>query len=178
MFARNSDLYFELSASCSARSSRPARASSISRFLISMSRFCRSSSAAFSWSSSFVCWSSSCCCWSSSSDAFSDCACSSSSAFDCFSSSWRDWSSSDWLCSSCVSDCDCCSSSSVRRFAISVFSTTPIVSMSCSRNVRWISLNGSNDASSITPSTWSSNRTGRTMMFTGAPSPRPDVIFT
>ena len=44
MFARNSDLYFELSASCSAFSSSELRAISISRFLISMSRFWRSSS--------------------------------------------------------------------------------------------------------------------------------------
>ena len=46
------------------------------------------------------------------------------------------------LCSSCVSVCDCSSSSSVRMFAMIVLSTTPIVSMSWSRNVWWISLNG------------------------------------
>ena len=60
MFARNSDLYFELSASCSAFSSSELRAVSISRFLISMSRFWRSSCSAFSCSSSLVARSSSC----------------------------------------------------------------------------------------------------------------------
>ena len=33
-----------------------------------------------------------------------------------------------------------------------------------------------NDASSITAITWSSKRTGRTMMLTGPASPRPDAI--
>ena len=40
MLARNSDLYWLARASCCAFSSRPSRASSISRFLISMLRFC------------------------------------------------------------------------------------------------------------------------------------------
>jgi hypothetical protein len=39
MFARNSDLYFELTASWAAFSSRSRRAFSISAFWISMSRF-------------------------------------------------------------------------------------------------------------------------------------------
>src|SRR5439155_632123 len=51
------------------------------------------------------------------------------------------------------------------------------VSVSCSRNVRWPALKRWNDASSMTAITWSSNRTGRTMMLTGAASPRPDVIL-
>ena len=87
MFARNSDLYFEDSASCAALSSRPRRACSISGFLISMSRFCWASSAALSSSSALV--------WCSSSDCF---------------------------CSSCVSRCDCASSSSVRVLAMIVLS--------------------------------------------------------
>ena len=102
MFARNSLLYFDESASCSARSCSAVRASSISRFLISMRRFCSSSSCAFSSSSSFVCWSSSCCVCSSSSDALSVCACCSSSTFARFSSSCCDCSSSERSCSSSV----------------------------------------------------------------------------
>jgi len=139
MFARNSLLYLELTASCSAFSSRLFRASSISRFLISMSRFCCCNSAAFSWSSSLVCCSSSCWVCRSSSDAFSDFACSSSSAFERFSSSCCDWSSSDCDWSSCVSAWDCSSSSSVRMLAMIVESTTPIVSISWSRNCWWVS---------------------------------------
>ena len=45
MFARNSLLYFDESASCSAFSSSAERASSISRFLISIRAFCSASSA-------------------------------------------------------------------------------------------------------------------------------------
>ena len=176
MFARNSLLYFDESASCSALSSSSIRAASTSAFFCSMRAFCSASSAAFSSSSSFVCCSSSCCCWSSSSDAFSDRACSSSSWFVRSSSSRCDCSSSDWLCSSIVRPCDCCSSSSVRIVATIVFTTTPSVSDSCSRNVRCASENGMNDAISITAITWSSKRTGRTMMLTGSASPRPDAI--
>ena len=55
------------------------------------------------------------------------------------SSSCCDCSSSDCDCSSCVSDCDCSSSCSVRMVAMIVFSTTPMVSVSCSRNCRLIS---------------------------------------
>ena len=54
MLARNSDLYFEVSASCSAFSSISQRASSTSRFLASTSAFCRASRAAFSCNSSLV----------------------------------------------------------------------------------------------------------------------------
>ena len=74
MLARNSDLYFDDRASCSARSSSSRRASSISAFFTSMARFWRASSSAFSSSSALVCW----------------------------SSSWRFWSSAPrlWLCSS------------------------------------------------------------------------------
>ena len=65
MLARNSDLYFELRASWAAFSSRPARASSISAFLISMSRFCCCRTSVLSCSSSLVWRSSSDCFWSS-----------------------------------------------------------------------------------------------------------------
>ena len=47
-------MYWLARASCCAFSSRPRRASSISRFLISMLRFCSESSAAFSSSSALV----------------------------------------------------------------------------------------------------------------------------
>ena len=68
MFARNSLLYFELSASCSAFSSSATRAASTSRFFCSTFAFCSASSDAFSSSSSLTCCSSSCCSLSSSSD--------------------------------------------------------------------------------------------------------------
>ncbi len=55
MFARNSDLYFEVSASCAAFSSSAWRASSTSRFLRSTSSFWCASRRAFSCSSSLVC---------------------------------------------------------------------------------------------------------------------------
>ena len=60
MFARNSDLYFEVSASCLAFSSRACRACSTSWFFRSTSWFWWASSRAFSWSSSLVFCSSSC----------------------------------------------------------------------------------------------------------------------
>ena len=97
MFARNSDLYFEVSASCSAFSSSARRAISISRFFASTCFFSFSSSCAFSCSSSLV-------------------ACSSS----CLrvSSVCRAWSS--W-----VSSCDCLSRPSVRIVAAIVFKHDP-----------------------------------------------------
>ena len=58
-----------------------------------------------------------------------------------------------------------------------VFRTTPIVSVSWSRNVWCTSLNGVNEASSITAITCSSKSTGSTMMFVGAASPSPEVIL-
>ena len=76
MLARNSDLYFEVRASCSAFSSSARRACSTSRFLRSTSWFWSASSRAFSSSSSLVCCSSSC--WLCSSRA---------RPWDCFSSS-------------------------------------------------------------------------------------------
>src|SRR5207249_4111992 len=80
MFARNSLLYLEISESCSAFSSRLARANSTSRFFTSMFVFCSSSCLAFSSSSS---------------------ACFSSAALLRFSSSCWMVSSLDWVCSSC-----------------------------------------------------------------------------
>ena len=66
----------------------------------------------------------------------------------------------------------------MRLLAMIVESTTPIVSASWSRNARLTSANGFSEASSITASTCSSNRIGRTMMFTGSASPRPEVTLT
>src|SRR5204862_386756 len=54
MFARNSLLYFDASSSCSALSSRPSRASSISRFFASRSCDCWVSSCALSCNSALV----------------------------------------------------------------------------------------------------------------------------
>ncbi len=167
MFARNSDLYFELIASWAACPSRSARARSISAFWISMSRFWTLSSSAFSCSSSLVCWSSSCWVCSSSSEARSDCVCCSSSELERLSSCCWDCSSSDWDCSSSASDWDCSSSSSVRRLAMIAFSTTPSVSASCSRKAWLTSENSRSEASSTTAMTCSSNRIGMTMMFFG-----------
>ena len=53
-------------------------------------------------------------------------------------------------CSSCVSAWDCFSSSSVRMLAAIVLSTMPMLSVSWSRNERWISLKRLNEASSMT----------------------------
>ena len=47
-----------------------------------------------------------------------------------------------------------------------------------SRNAWWVTLNGENEASSTTARTDPSNRTGRTMMLSGADSPRPELILT
>ena len=83
-------------------------------------------------------------------------------------------SSSDCFWSSWVRPCDWASSSSVRMFARIVLSTTPIVSAMRSRKSRWTSENGRIEASSITPSTWSSNSTGMTRTSAGAASPSPE----
>ena len=61
--------------------------------------------------------------------------------------------------------------------AMIVERTTPIVSISWSRNWRMTSPNGVKEASSITPSTCSSNSTGMTMMFCGLDSPSPDPMW-
>ena len=80
--------------------------------------------------------------FSRSSEACSERACSCSRVLVSVSSSWR-------VCSSVASDCDCLSSSSVRIVAVIVFSTMPMLSVSWSRNVRWMSLNRWNEASSM-----------------------------
>ena len=72
MLARNSDLYLEVRASCSAFSSTACFASSTSSFLRATSAFCWVSNRAFSSSSSLVTRSS--CCWLCSSFAI-DCDC-------------------------------------------------------------------------------------------------------
>src|SRR5260370_13304211 len=76
MLARNSLLYLDVSASCSAFSSNCALPCSTSRFFVSTSVFCSASSCAFSCSSALVCCN--CSCWLCS---FSARAC------DCFSNS-------------------------------------------------------------------------------------------
>ncbi len=150
MFARNSDLYFDASASSRARVSSSWRACSICRFFASMSRFWVASSAAFS----------------------------SSSALERCNSSCRTWSSPDRDWSSPARRCDSASSSSVRALAMMVLTLTPMVSISCSRKSRWMSVNRCTDASSITPSTWSSTTIGSTTRFTGAVRPSPEVMAT
>ena len=59
-----------------------------------------------------------------------------------------------------------------------VLSTMAIVSVSWSSRLRWISLKWWNEASSITALTWPSKMTGRTTMFSGGASPRPELIRT
>ena len=71
------------------------------------------------------------------------------------------------VCSSIVSCCDCCSRFSVRIVASMVLSTTPIDWVSCSRNVRWVAVNGCSDESSMTAFVSPSNSTGSTTMFFG-----------
>ena len=93
MLARNSVLYLEVRASCSAFSSSACLACSISWFFRSTSVFWLASSWAFSSSSSLVCCSSSCCFLSSSSDSCSERVC-------CSSRVLVSVSSSCWLCSS------------------------------------------------------------------------------
>ena len=75
MFARNSDLYLEVSASSLAFSSNARRACSISWFFRSTSAFCSASCRAFWANCSFVCCNSFCWVWSSV-----------ASCWDCFSS--------------------------------------------------------------------------------------------
>ncbi len=170
MLARNSDLYFEVSASCSAFSSMAFRVCSISRFFRSTSAFCTASWRAFSSSSTFVCWSSSCCWRSRSSLSRRLRACSSSRLFVC-------WSSSCWLCSSCVRPWLCASSASVRMFASMELRTMPMDSVSWSRNVRWFVLNRWNEANSMTALTSPSKSTGSTTMLRGGALPRPELTW-
>ena len=66
----------------------------------------------------------------------------------------------------------------MRLLAASVLSTTPMLSVSWSRNDRWMSLKRSKDASSITAFTSPSNSTGNTTMLSGGASPSPELIST
>ncbi len=177
MFARNSDLYLEDRASCSAFSSSATRAASTSEFFCSTFLFCSARSEAFSSSSSLTCCSSSCCSLRASSEALRVRACDSSSELVRRSSSCCDWSSCDWLCSSWVSFCDCSSSSSVRMLAVIMLITTPTLSVSWSRKTWWMSEKGRKEASSTTARTSPSKRTGRTMMLRGGASPSPELIW-
>ena len=59
-----------------------------------------------------------------------------------------------------------------------VFSTRPMLSVSWSSSDWWVALNGAKEASSMTARTEPSNRIGRTMMFRGVASPRPELIWT
>ncbi len=171
MLARNSDLYFEVRASCSAFSSRAILACSTSRFLPSTCWFCTDRSLALSSSSALVVCSSSCLVRSSSSDCRSDAAC-------CSRRSLVFFSSSCCACSSEVRSCDCLSRPSVLMLAAMVLSTMPMDSISWSRKLWWVSENSPKVASSITAFTSPSNRAGSTMMLSGADSPRPDEICT
>ncbi len=136
-------------ASCSARSSRTCRASSISVFFTSMSRFCRASSSAFSSSSALDAWSAFCRC-SNSADRSRSCS---------------------------VSSCDCASSRSVLVLTEMVLTLVAIISAIWLRKSFWIAVNGVNDASSMTPSTFPSNTTGSTITWAGGASPSPEEIF-
>ena len=89
-----------------------------------------------------------------------------------------DWRSCSWRdCSSCAWDWDCSSSFSVTEVASTVLSTRPMLSVSWSRRDWWVGLKGAKDASSITARTEPSKRIGRTMMFSGGDSPRPELIW-
>jgi len=142
MFARNSDLYLEVSVSCSAFSSSDLLASSTSLFLASTSSFCFTRRSALSCNSSLVLLSSSCC-----------------------------------IFNSPASDCDCASNSSVRVLVSIVFKTIPILSVSWFSNSRWVSLNTSSEASSITAFTLFSNNTGRMIRLAGLALPSPEFIL-
>ena len=136
-------------ASCSARSSRTCRASSISVFFTSMSRFCRASSSAFSSSSVLESWRA-LCRFSSSAERSRSCA---------------------------VSSWDCSSSPSVLVLTEMVLTLVAIISAIWLRKSFWIGVSGWKDASSITPRTRSSNSTGSTMTCAGGASPSPEAIF-
>ena len=82
------------------------------------------------------------------------------------------------LFSSSARDVDCSSRCSVLEFVSMVFSTIPILSVSCTRKSRCVWLNASNDASSITAFISFSNNTGRIMRLRGVASPSPEDIFT
>ena len=62
-------------------------------------------------------------------------------------------------------------------FAAIVLSTIPTDWVSWSRNSKWLSLNGSNDASSMTALMSPSNSTGSTTTLSGWALPEPDVTW-
>ena len=80
-------------------------------------------------------------------------------------------------CGSTNDDDDSSSSSSVRMLAMIVLSTTPMVSMTCSRKLWLTTVKGRSEASSMTPRTWSSKSTGSTTMLTGDASPSPELTL-
>jgi hypothetical protein len=168
MLARNSDLYLEMSASCSALSSSATLACSTSLFFCSTSAFCPASRCAFTSSSALVDCSSSCCFRSSSSDCCSERVC-------CSSRLLVSVSASCCACRLSVSAWLCLSSSSVRMLAAMVLSTMPMLSASCSRKVSRISSNSSNVASSSTALVSPSNSTGSTTRLRGGASPSPEL---
>ena len=63
-------------------------------------------------------------------------------------------------------------------FASIVLMTRPMLTVSWSRKDWWVTLKRLNEASSTTARTAPSNRIGSTMMFSGADSPRPELIVT
>ena len=87
------------------------------------------------------------------------------------SSSWRD-------CSSCAWVWACLSRFSVSVLASIVLSTSPMLSVSWSRNAWWVGLKALKEASSTTARTEPSKRIGSTMMLSGGDSPRPELILT
>ncbi len=94
---------------------------------------------------------------------------SASSWFVCWSSSCWDWSCS-------ARACDWRRSSSVRIVASRELRTIPRVSASWSRKETWTVVKGLKEASSTTAFTSCWKRMGRTTMWKGRPSPRPDEI--
>ncbi len=99
----------------------------------------------------------------------------SSAAFSS-SSALERCSSSDRSRSSEVSRWDSDSSDSVRELAMIVLVETPIVLTNWSMKARCTSLNLLSEASSITPSTWSSKMMGRMTMLAGRAVPSPELM--
>ncbi len=99
-----------------------------------------------------------------------------SSALDSSSARRCRSSSAVWSWSFVASSCDCFSSISVRVLTLIVLTLVAIISAICVRKSRSMCVNGLNEASSSTPSTRSSNSTGRMITVTGGASPRPEEI--
>lgn len=109
--------------------------------------------------------------WRASSSAFS-----SSSVLDISSCFCRFSSSAERSRSCSVSSCDCSSRYSVLVFTLMVFTLTAIMSVIWPRKSFWIWVSGWKEASSMTPSTRSSNTTGSTITWPHGASPRPEEI--